>query len=158
MKLKQLVEGKVTSIADARGKREQAKDAQTFAEIAALVDNDPNAFVQPTFPGSPTTPTKKDFPRKIAIQVLEQSVPEQLKVQLNGAVFNVQRRMSNGTKVMDITATIQVKGFQPKEIFDVHPLAGKVFKRSVMALVKEMGTLVEKGQFATDTSATLILR
>ena len=158
MKLKQLVEGKVTSIADARGKREQAKDAQTFAEIAALLDNDPDAFVQPTFPGSPAAPTKKEFPRKLAIQVLEQSIPEQLKAQLSSAVFNVQRRMSDGIKVMDITAAIHVKGFQPKEIFDVHPLAGNVFKRSVMALVKEMGTLVEKGQFTTDTSATLILR
>lgn len=157
MKIKDLLEGNVTNIADARSKRAMDRDAEAMREIDQMLAADPEVFAIPKFEGKATPPTRKDFPRKIAVAVMQAAIPDQFKAQLDVCEFHVQRRMCDGTRVMDIGANIKVKGFVQKEIYDAHPLEAKLFRVAVMALVEQMGTMVNQGQFTGAKSATIVL-
>lgn len=157
MKITKLLEGTVTQLSDVRAKKQADKDAQLYDEISQQVADDSDWMVIPTFNGRDTSPTRKEFPRRVVVKILEDAIPAQVRPQLDAVQFNVQRRMCDGVRVMDISAHIKVKGFVPVEIYDVHPMSGNLFKTAVGKLLDEMGNMVAQGQFLGSTSVTLIL-
>lgn len=158
MKITKLLEGTITNLGDVRAKKQADKDAELYDQISQQIADDPDGMALPTFAGHTTAPTRKEFPRKIVQQILDSAIPAQIRPQLNDVQFHVQRRMCDGVRVMDISASIKVKGFVPVEIYDVHPMAGNLFKSAVSQLLNQMGSMVEKGQFTGSTSVTLILK
>lgn len=157
MKITKLLEGTVTNLNDVRAKKQADSDARLYDEISQQVADDSEWMTAPTFNGRDSAPTHKEFPKRVVIQILDAAIPTQVRPQLDDVQFYVQRRVSNGTRIMDISAHIKVKGFTPVEIYDVHPMTENLFKSAIGKLLDQMGTMVQMGQFLGSTSVTLTL-